>query len=517
MSLAGTTVLKLSGVSKSFPPATRALVSADLELRTGEVHALLGENGAGKSTLSQIMAGLLSPDAGEMFLHGQRYAPPSRKDAERMGIRIVLQELNLIPSLTVAESIFFDRLPHRFGFIRRKELNAQALPLLREVGLGSVDPETRVGDLGVGRQQLVELATGLSSRCDVLILDEPTAALTDEEAELLFTHIRQLRSAGVAIVYISHRMSEIARIADRVTVLRDGQVVATREAAGLPLEEIIKLMVGRELTRTAIRNASPSKADVALKVTGLRAEPAVREVSFELYRGEIFGFAGLMGSGRTETLRAIFGADPKQSGDIYLNGSDEPANIRSPRDAVRHGIALLTEDRKGQGLLLPWSVKQNITLTAMPHTATGWIDAHRERDAAARLSKDLGVRCASVEQPVRELSGGNQQKVVIAKWLNRDCDVLLFDEPTRGIDIGAKFEIYRLLTDLAARGKAIIVVSSELPELLAICDRIAVLSAGVLVQTFTHEEFDPDAIMTAALRHHVSPRGAENTRTRVSP
>ncbi len=511
MSPAGTTVLKLSGVSKSFPPATRALIAADLEMRAGEVHALLGENGAGKSTLSRIVAGLLAPDAGQMSLQGEPYIPRGRREAQGRGVRMVMQELNLIPTLTIAESIFLDRLPRRLGFIRRTELNARALPLLREVGLGSVDPETPIGALGVGLRQMVEIAAGLSERCDVLILDEPTAALTDEETALLFHSINRLRAAGVAIIYISHRMNEIARIADRVTILRDGAIVATRAAAGLALDEIIRLMVGRELSRAAVRAAQASRTDIALRVAGLRAEPAVRDVSFELHRGEILGFAGLMGSGRTETMRAIFGADAKQAGEIYLGGSSAPESIRSPRDAVRRGIALLTEDRKGQGLLLPWSVRHNITLAAMASVrgTAGWIDAARENADAHRLVETLGIRCSGIDQPVRELSGGNQQKVIIARWLYRDCEILIFDEPTRGIDIGAKFEIYRLLADLAARGKAIIVISSELPELLAICDRIAVLSAGVLVRTFAAREFDPDAIMAAALTHHVKPHGAD--------
>jgi len=511
MSPAAVPVLQLSGVTKSFPPATRALANADLELRAGEVHALLGENGAGKSTLSRIVAGLLSPDAGAMRLRGQPYEPASRKDAERLGVRMVLQELNLIPTLTVAESIFFDRLPRRLGFIRREELNARALPLLREVGLGSVHPDTPVGALGVGQQQVVEIAAGLSSRCDVLILDEPTAALTEDEVERLFQIIGRLRASGVGIVYISHRMNEIARIADRITVLRDGAVVAARDSAGFALDEIVHLMVGRELSRATIRAAPSSSTKVALEVANLRTGH-VRDVSFKLFQGEILGFAGLMGSGRTETMRAIFGADVKQAGEIYLNGSDRPASMNSPRQAVRAGVALLTEDRKGQGLLLSRSVRENVTLAAVPsaRAARGWIAARRERRDVAPLVARLGIRCAGIDQPVRELSGGNQQKVVIAKWVYRDCDILIFDEPTRGIDVGAKFEIYRLLTDLVAGGKSIIVVSSDLPELFAICDRIAVLSAGVLVRTFSREQFDADAIMAAALTHHVGPRATDS-------
>jgi len=506
VSAAAVPILRLCGVGKTYPPATRALIGADLELHAGELHALVGENGAGKSTLSRIIAGLLQPTTGQMWLRGEPFAPTSRAAAQRRGVRMVTQELNLIPTLSIAENIFLDRLPQRFGFVRKGELHRRAAPLLREVGLGHLDPATPVGALGIGQQQLVEIAGGLSERSDVLILDEPTAALTDEETDLLFAHIARLKAAGAAIIYISHRMAEIARLADRVTVLRDGAVVAMRPAQGFALPEIIRLMVGRELGSAAGRTSTFVKGDVALRVDRLSSPPAVREVSFTLHRGEILGFAGLMGSGRTETLRAIFGADPRASGEVYLNGSDTPANIRSPRDAVRAGLALLTEDRKGQGLLLPWSIERNITLNSLSRlrNPAGFIRGRREREAAQALAGRLAIRCGSVAQGVGELSGGNQQKVVIAKWLQRDCDILLFDEPTRGIDIGAKFEIYALLRDLASRGKAVLVVSSELPELLAVCDRIAILSAGLLVAEYEAAEFDPDRIMTAALSRHVT-------------
>jgi len=475
-------------------------VEADFELRAGEVHALVGEKGAGKSTLSRIVAGITTPDSGDMFLRGQPYGPASRRDAERLGVRMVMQELNLIATLTVAESIFIDRLPQRFGWIDRRRLNSEARAVLEQVGLGTLDPETPVGTLGIARQQLVEIAAGLSARCDVLILDEPTAALTEVEIELLFEQITRLKAAGAAIIYISHRHEEISRIADRVTVLRDGRVVATERAAKLPKAETIRLMVGRDLAETKFRRPA-QRREPALRVEHLSAGKAVREVSFELFRGEILGFAGLMGAGRTETMRAIFGADPIDGGALYLNGESAPAGIRSPREAVARGIALLTEDRKGEGLLLPWPVRQNVTLPSLDRVrrAGGWIAADAERTESAALAGRLRIRCASVEQPVRELSGGNQQKVVIAKWLYRDCDILIFDEPTRGIDVGAKFEIYQLLTDLAAGGKAVMVVSSELLELFAICHRIAVLSAGRLVRIFEESEFEHDAIMRAAL------------------
>jgi ribose transport system ATP-binding protein len=470
------------------------------DLRPGEVHALVGENGAGKSTLSKIIAGLVAPDGGTMTLRVQPYAPRNKKDAEQHGVRMVMQELNLIGNLTVAESILLERLPHRFGWIDYRELHIRARRVLDQVGLTDIDPGCFVKSLGVGRQQLVEIAAGLSQRCDVLILDEPTAALTAPEIERLFAEIAKLKAAGTAILYISHRMEEIQRISDRISVLRDGRMIATKPAADLSLDEIVRLMVGRELGEAIRREAKPP-GPVALRVEGLRRGEAVRGVSFEARRGEILGFAGLMGSGRTETMRALFGADRADGGEVFLHGEKRPARIRSPRDAVRRGIALLTENRKEEGLLLPLPIRANITFLCLDQLsrAGGWIRATAELAEAARWGQALSVRCHSYEQRVAELSGGNQQKVMIAKWLFRNCDILIFDEPTRGIDVGAKFEIYQLLANLAAQGKAVLVVSSDLKELLALCDRIAVMSAGRIADTFRRGEWTQDKIMTAAL------------------
>jgi ribose transport system ATP-binding protein len=497
-------------ISKSFPPAVQALIAVDVELHRYEVHALLGENGAGKSTLSRIISGIATPDTGEMLLDGRQYAVTCRVEAERLGVRMVTQELNLIPTLSVAENIFFHRMPHRLGFINRRRLHQQAAAVLADVGLANLDPATPTGRLGVGQQQMVEIAAGLSARCDILILDEPTAALTLSETDLLFQQIARLKAAGVAIVYITHRMAEIARIADRITILRDGRVAGKRNVGNFNLKEVIRLMVGRDADASTLRKSKPA-GEIALRVVGLHAPPTVRDVSFALHRGEILGFAGLMGSGRTETMRLIFGADRKDGGGVYLNGSTSAANIRSPHDAVSAGIALLTEDRKGQGLLLPWPLRSNTTLPAMFRVTNraGWIIRHQEAHDASVLAQTLGIRCASIERPVKELSGGNQQKVVIAKWLYRDSEILIFDEPTRGIDVGAKFEIYRLLVSLAERGKAIIVVSSELPELMLICNRIAVMSEGSLTRIFSDHEFDPDTIMSVALSSHLHPRAPE--------
>jgi ribose transport system ATP-binding protein len=494
-------LLEVRGVRKTYSASVLALAGVDFDLRAGEVHALVGGNGAGKSTLSRVVAGVTAPDAGTMALRGQPFAPASRTAAEHEGVRMVMQELNLVPTLTIAESIFLNRLPRRFGLVDYRSLHADARPVMARVGLGDLEPDRSVGSLGIGQQQLVEIAAGLSRRCDVLILDEPTAALTGPEAERLFAQIAQLRAEGAGVIYISHRLEEIRRVADRITVLRDGAVVATRDARETTADEVVRLMVGRDLRHDHARRGAGG--EVALRVEDLRRGDAVAGVSFELRRGEILGLAGLMGSGRTETLRAIFGADRPEGGRVYLHGSDRPAVIRGPRDAVRLGMALLTEDRKGQGLLLPLPVRANVTLSRLGGVARlGLLDRAEEAAAAGGLMRTLAIRASSVEQPVAELSGGNQQKVVLGKWLYTDPDILLFDEPTRGIDVGAKFEIYRLLLDLADKGKAILVVSSELEELTGLCDRIAVMSAGRVAAVFGRGEWTEEKIMAASLSNY---------------
>lgn len=497
-------LLETRGLGKSY--ASFALADVDFDLRAGEVHALVGENGAGKSTLSKLLAGVIRPDAGVMRLAGRPYAPASRKAAEHLGVRMVMQELNLVANLTVAENLFLDQLPHRWGWIDREALNQRAREALAQVGLTAVEPNRPVQTLGVGQQQLVEIAAGLSRRCQALILDEPTAALTDPEIERLFAQIAELKARGAGLIYISHRMEEIRRIADRLTVLRDGRVVATLAAAEATLDDIVRLMVGRDLGES-LRGDSRTPGPVALRVQGLTRGEAVRDVTFEARRGEILGFAGLMGAGRTEIMRLIFGADHAEAGEVYLHGSTAPARINSPRDAVCAGIALLTENRKEQGLLPPLPIRANITLARLDAVSgpAGWIAPNLETRAAERWSGALQVRCGSVEQPVGELSGGNQQKVLIGRWLHRDCDILIFDEPTRGIDVGAKFEIYQWLVRLAREGKAVIMVSSDLKELLAVCDRIAVMSAGRLAATFDRSEWSQDKIMAAALSGHLNP------------
>ena len=496
------TVFKASDISKSFP-GVRALCSVDFDLREGEVHALVGENGAGKSTLVSIIAGLQNPDSGRMQLDGQAYQPVGKADAEAHGIRMVMQELHLIPNLSVAENIFIEKLPSRLGFVNYKKLNCAARQVMQRVGLGDVEPDVPVSRLGVGQQQMVEIAAGLSRRCRILALDEPTASLTDKEIELLFTQIRKLKAEGVGIIYISHRIEEVIDIADRVTVLRDGKAVFTGQTSDLNPGEIIFKMVGRDLEQEQLRHGT-KPGPVALRVEELTVSEKVRDVSFKVCRGEILGVAGLMGSGRTETMRAVFGADKADRGRIYLYGSDEPTKIRRPRDAVRNGIALLTEDRKEQGLLLSLAVRKNISLARLDDISRfGWLDVSKERAVAGRHVEALSVRCSSTEQTAGELSGGNQQKVVIAKWIYRDCDILIFDEPTRGIDVGAKFEIYHMLSELAEKGKAIIFVSSDLKELMAVCDRIMVMSAGRVAETFGSLQWSREKIMSAAFSEYI--------------
>ncbi len=494
-------ILSARGIAKSFGPVY-ALQNVDLDLNAGTVRALVGENGAGKSTLARIIAGTHRPDAGAMTLNSRPYRPAGRTDAQRCGVRMVMQELNLFPTLTVAENIYLEDLPRRLGVIRRRLLNRRAADLMRAIGLHDFPVAEAVGNLSVGTRQMVEIAAGLSQDCRLLILDEPTASLTDRETQLLFDQIRRLRDQGVAILYISHRMQEIKQIADSVTVLRDGRIISTHPIETLTIEEIVNRMVGRDVSHAPpLRSAA--RGHLALRVENLSAGQKVRDISFELHCGEILGFAGLMGAGRTETMRAIFGADPITAGQVCLGQSAIPVRIRQPRHAIAQGIALIPEDRKEQGLFLPLGLDRNIAMPNLSRLSrAGVIRPAAEKALAKHHLEAAAVKCASPHQPVQDLSGGNQQKVVIAKWLARNCDVLIFDEPTRGIDVGAKFEIYATLNNLAAQGKALIVVSSDLRELMSICDRIAVLSDGRLVATFEREQFSEQAINAAAFSRH---------------
>jgi ribose transport system ATP-binding protein len=489
-------LLDIAGLNKSF--AAPVLRDFNLSVVKAEVHALVGANGAGKSTLAGILAGLVPRDEGEITFLGQPHNPHSRRQAQAAGMTLMLQELNMLPTLSVAENLFLPELPSRFGLVNRRALRAKAQEALARVGLDHLNPDTPAALLGVGQQQLVELAAALAEKCRLLILDEPTAALTAHETETLFGKIQALRQQGISIIYISHRMDELRRICDRVSVLRDGQRVATLSMSGTSTQELVKLMAGRDMPTQPVPHQHQPGA-VALSVRQLRAGTAVRGVSFEVRAGEILGLSGLVGAGRTETLRAIFGADRRDGGNITIYGRE--IRIRRPSEAVAAGLALVPEDRKQFGLLSPQSIRVNATLAALKNV---FVRRDEETTVTAKLIERLAVRCDSAEQPVSTLSGGNQQKIVIGRWLLPDSEVLLLDEPTRGVDVSAKETIYKLLRELADDGKAIVVVSSELPELMSLCDRIAVMSAGRIVQEFLPHEWTPENLTEAAFRGHLA-------------
>lgn len=492
------TVLSVHQIDKRFT-GVHALKAVDFELLEGEIHALVGENGAGKSTLMKILTGINTRDTGEIYYLGRLFNPRDPKHALDMGIGIIHQELNMMDHLTVAQNIFIGRESMRKGrlFLDEKAQNRRAADLFRKLNM-NIDPTETLGRLTVGRQQMVEIAKAVSHNLRVLILDEPTAALTDAEIDELFEIMRDLRSRGVAMIHISHRLDEIHRITDRVSVLRDGEMIGTRNTAEVTKQEIIGMMVGRVIyEEPKTESRVPSDADVVLRVRNLNAGKLVQNVSFELRRGEILGFAGLIGAGRTETARAIFGADEVQSGTIEING--RPVTIRSPMDAVAHGIGYLSEDRKRFGLALGLTVKENAVLaTYETFEKAGFIDSGRVERITADYVDKLKIKTPSLEQLIRNLSGGNQQKVVVAKWLIRNSDILIFDEPTRGIDVGAKSEIYTLMNELAAQGKSIIMISSELPEILRMSDRVVVMCEGRITGELAIGEANQESIMEYA-------------------
>ena len=472
-------LVRMEAIDKRFP-GVHALRAVSFDLRAGEIHALMGENGAGKSTLMKCLSGVHQPDAGRILIGAQEVSLPNPKAAQDLGIGIIHQELALMKDLTVAQNIWIGREPRRsLGRLDEAKLNADAAAIFAAMNI-RMDPTLPVEGMTIARQQMIEIAKALSYRSRVLIMDEPTAALNDAEIAELFTIIRKLKAEGVGIVYISHKMDEIRRIADRVTVMRDGGHVGTVQAADTPIETIIAMMVGRALTDETPDIPDLAHAEVALEVRGIRRGRELKDIGFSLRKGEILGFAGLMGAGRTELARAVFGADPRDGGEIIVHGRH--VRIESPRDAVRAGIGYLSEDRKHFGLALGMDVRANVAMASLTRYADriGRIDEGKLAEIAKDYIATLRIRTPSDRQEVRLLSGGNQQKVVIAKWLLRDCDILIFDEPTRGIDVGAKAEIYRLLTELAADGKAIIVISSELPEVLRLAHRIAVMCEGRL-------------------------------------
>ncbi len=490
-------VLRMSGICKRYPGVV-ALEDVAFDVRRGEVHILLGENGAGKSTLMKILAGAVRRDAGTIELDGRALTEPGPRAAQAAGVSIIYQEFNLIPHLTVAENILLGREPRTRlpGVIDQAAVFREGARRLAELGV-DIDARATVASLGVAEQQMVEVAKALSIEAKVLVMDEPTSALSDQEIERLFAAIRSLKARGVGIVYISHRMDELYRIGDRVTVLRDGRLIGTCAIAETDLDALVRMMVGRDLTEKFPKEPVPPGED-ALRVEGLARRGVLHDISFSLRRGEVVGLAGLMGSGRTELARAIFGADPIDAGSIRVNGRSETLN--TPRAAIAAGVGFLTEDRKRQGLVLGLSVTENVCLPSVDRFSTaGCMHAAREAAEAERAIADLRIKTPGAGQRVVNLSGGNQQKVVLAKWLCRGADVLLFDEPTRGIDVGSKVEIYRLINRLAAEGKAILMISSELPEILGMSDRILVMCRGRIAGEFAAGTATQETLLQCAL------------------
>ncbi len=495
------TIFEFRNVTKEFPGVV-ALNSIHLEIERGEIHILVGENGAGKSTLIKLLCGIFKADGGSILYNGKPYAPQKPLDAINAGVSCVYQEFNLLEYMSVAENIFFQKLPQHRGIVDYKALYADTKKLLAEVGLPDLSPKTNVEVLGIAQKQLVEIAKAVSRKCRVLILDEPTATLTPPEIEKLFAIIGKLKQQGVTIIYISHRLQEIKQIGDRLSVLRNGNYIGTWNVKDLSVDEIVSKMVGRDIDSNYPFFADSPVGNEMMRVRDLKNSTSPEGVSFSVRKGEILGVAGLIGSGRTEAMRGIFGADPIQSGSIVLEG--KTLHIKSPEDAVKEGICLLTEDRKKQGLVLPLSCSNNIVLTDLKQVSKrGKLIKSKEKDVSQGLVDDLAIKISSLAQAAGNLSGGNQQKVVIAKWLLRKPRVIILDEPTRGIDVNAKHEIYLLLWKMAKEGAAIIFVSSDIPELLGICHRIAVFSKGKITGIVSREDFSQEKILSLAYQEYL--------------
>ncbi len=498
-------LLRMTGINKTFP-GVRALDQVEITVHRGECLALIGENGAGKSTLMKILSGVYQPDGGEVDFNGQRAVLHSPRQAQDLGISIIYQEFNLMPNLTVAENVFVGREPNAGGFVNRRQMEAETRSLLAALGV-NLDPRAIVRDLSVAEQQMVEIAKALSYNARLVIMDEPTSALTDREVENLLEIVKNLKKRGLGVIFITHRLDEIYHICDWVTVLRDGQNAGEIAIADANPETIVRMMVGRNISDLyeKTEHTYDPAARPALEVRGLSRTGSVRDaaqivlndVSFSVRAGEIVGLAGLVGSGRTEVARSIFGADQFDRGEILIDG--QPVSIHSPRDAIRLGIGLVPEDRKLQGLVLSLAVRENITLPSLGGLVRfGFVKAREEQDVARRFVEALRIRTPSLEQRVLNLSGGNQQKVVIAKWLALRPKVLILDEPTRGIDIGAKAEVHHLISELAAQGVAVLMISSELPEVLGMSDRILVMREGHVVADISRENATEESIMRYA-------------------
>ena len=468
-------MIQMSGISKSFS-GNQVLNDVSFELANGEIHALMGENGAGKSTLMKILSGIHHKDSGHIRVDGEEHTFKTIKDSERCGIHVIHQELNILPDLSVAENLFLGKeLTYGFGIMKRAEMRRQAHDLLCKLGL-DIDPKTRAGDLSVGKQQLVEIAKAIASDAKYIVMDEPTAALTDREIQTLFETVRELKNKGISFVYISHRMEEIFAICDRITILRDGQYAGVRDIPKTSFDEIVAMMVGRELGER-FPERQHCIGDTKLSVDNLCANHVFENVSFELRKGEVLVLAGLMGAGRTEVAQTLFGARKANSGSITIDG--QAVKIHNPIQAMQHKIGFVTEDRKTEGLLLDFSIQDNIMLTNFDKTCRmGITQPTSENQFVQKFIDQLAIRTTNAHLPVKSLSGGNQQKVVLAKWLGTEPDILILDEPTRGVDIGAKKEIYTIINQLAEAGVAILMISSELPEVIGMADRVLVMHEG---------------------------------------
>ena len=488
--------LSLKKIHKSFGP-TVALDGVDLELRSGEVHALIGENGAGKSTLMNVIAGSLQPDEGTMELDGRPYAPANPLDARTHGIALIHQELSLCPHLSVAENVLMGIESSRLGVLDREKLYARTNEVLQTFHHADIRPERRVGDLSVAARQIVEISRAIAARARIILMDEPTSSLQREDVAHLFALIRKLSAEGISVVYISHFLEEVRQIADRFTVLRDGRGVATGEIASVTDDELIAKMVGRA-QQTLFPSRSSQPGETILEVENLASPPLLKNASFTLRRGEILGIAGLMGSGRTPLLRAIFGLDHVESGKVRINSK---VGVRgTPAMRLIQGLGYLSEDRKGEGLTLNQSLADNVTVTRFGSCSRlGWLDLGAQRKQTEQLVKALKIKTGGVNQPVGSLSGGNQQKVIVARLLHQDADVLLLDEPTRGIDIGSKAQVYETIAACAAQNKAVLMVSSYLPELFGMCDRLGVMSRGRLSAIKPIDEWTPESVLQTAI------------------
>ncbi len=491
----GEIIVSMEKINKSFP-GVKALDNVNFELRSGEVMALLGENGAGKSTLMKILSGVYTRDDGKMEIFGQSYEDLSPKQAQEVGVAIIHQELNMCKHLTVTENMFLGREKRGKIMLKNSEMEAEAKRILDDLKI-DIDPKQPVGDLPVSKQQMVEIAKALSTNAKILIMDEPTSALTAKEIDELFRIIHRLKDDGCGIVYISHRLEELQHIVDRVTVMRDGQYITDFNFADVTMDQIIANMVGREITEQFPR-VDCEKGKKVFEVKNLNAGKLVRDINFSVYEGEIVGFAGLMGAGRTETTRAIFGVDKKESGSIYIEGQE--IKISCPEDAIRQGVVLAPEDRKKDGLCTKLSIRDNLTLPNLDLVGNklGVLNSKKEKALCDKAVKDLLIKTPGVDIDAGNLSGGNQQKVVIGKWLARDSKVVIFDEPTRGIDVGAKVEIYNLMNDLKKQGIAVMFVSSEMPEVMGIADRIIVMCDGRITGEIMAREATQQEILTMA-------------------